>query len=495
MNFEFVPYEAEHGAQPLSGGNSYENNLKWSQSLEGPAERLHQIQEIYRRDATAVDGPVDLVYSTNDDDQLAASAIMAQQGFNINARERLDNCWSHQWSRNSAKSEKYERALLMEFEMGKGVLKAIEHIEYLDSYWTTDNLWKSWSDFGRKVAASLLGCEMDGIIPTTNHLESFNGVLKRKHLRRWQNGGRRIRVDILIQVLIIHILPSIFQERRLYRDQELRLVIPKIAYLLPGAERTARANTMLSAGQIGVPTFEQAENSFKFVCYSSEALEIESDPVKYTISVGLDGVVTCTCLDFEKHGGACKHIRGALLMLKRLRASGMPIPAIPIPTSLTDAHALQTKTVIGRAEKTAGPESTERPTIRAATAVADLLREDTAGPVDPESDDDSDDAAPADFEEDVDTDASSDSGDEDDDDVGSRNLFTRCWDTAEFMEKVAGPLSATQREALSEGRGPLAAMVAQIDRLMLSPPASAPLPIPVPATQAAAVPSPFVASE
>ncbi|KAJ7030869.1 hypothetical protein C8F04DRAFT_1365181 [Mycena alexandri] len=176
MNFEFVPYEAEHGAQPLSGGNSYENNLKWSQytpeqaagkkpmphqrtfassipldHLKVSAEQLHQIQEIYRRDATAVDGPVDLVYSTNDDDQLAASAIMAQQGFDIDA------------------------------------------------------------------------------------------------------------------------------------------------------------------------------------------------------------------------------------------------------------------------QKTAGPESTERPTIRAATAVADLLREDTAGPVDPESDDDSDDAAPADFEEDVDTDASSDSGDEDDD--------------------------------------------------------------------------------
>jgi hypothetical protein len=116
-----------------------------------------------------------------------------------------------------------EREFLTQLGEGKAFQKALQHVNYLDSYWTTDNLWKSWSDFGRKVAASLLGCEMEGVIPTTNHLESFNGVLKRKHLRRWQNGGRRIRIDVLIQVLITHILPSIFQERRLHREQELRI--------------------------------------------------------------------------------------------------------------------------------------------------------------------------------------------------------------------------------------------------------------------------------
>ncbi|KAJ7807916.1 hypothetical protein B0H14DRAFT_2306313, partial [Mycena olivaceomarginata] len=91
--------------------------------------------------------------------------------------------------------------------------KATEHIDYLDSYWTTENLWKSWSDYGRTVLASLLGRAGDYVIPTTNHLESFNGVLKRIHLKRWQNGGRRMRVDILIHALIIYILPSIFEER------------------------------------------------------------------------------------------------------------------------------------------------------------------------------------------------------------------------------------------------------------------------------------------
>ncbi|KAJ7920102.1 hypothetical protein B0H13DRAFT_2319738 [Mycena leptocephala] len=46
-------------------------------------------------------------------------------------------------------------------------------------------------------AAGILGCEFDGVLPATNHLESFNGLLKRKYFRRWQRGGRDLRVDVL----------------------------------------------------------------------------------------------------------------------------------------------------------------------------------------------------------------------------------------------------------------------------------------------------------
>ncbi|KAJ7934485.1 hypothetical protein B0H13DRAFT_2305585 [Mycena leptocephala] len=44
-------------------------------------EQLNQLQEMYRNRATAVDdgiSPVDYLYGLKDDDQLAASAIMAQ---------------------------------------------------------------------------------------------------------------------------------------------------------------------------------------------------------------------------------------------------------------------------------------------------------------------------------------------------------------------------------------------------------------------------------
>ncbi|KAJ7679886.1 hypothetical protein B0H17DRAFT_1138902 [Mycena rosella] len=65
-----------------------------------------------------------------------------------------------------------ERELLSQLRDETSIQKAIAHVDYLDSYWTTDNLWKSWSDFGRKVAPSLLECETDGVHCHSDHQSS-----------------------------------------------------------------------------------------------------------------------------------------------------------------------------------------------------------------------------------------------------------------------------------------------------------------------------------
>ncbi|KAJ7831183.1 hypothetical protein B0H13DRAFT_2432002 [Mycena leptocephala] len=318
-----------------------------------------------------------------------------------------------------------ERELITQFgERRKPIRKALEHLDYLRDYWTTDNLWKSWSDYGRKVAASLLGCEMDGV----RLLPGGANLLKNR------SAGRQI--------------------------------IPKIAYQLPDEDRDLRAQKIFDAGQVGVPTFEPTTNAFVFPCLSTEALEIEATPVQYTVRVGIDGVVTCTCLDFEKK-------------------------AIPIPSSLTEAHALQTKTVIKRAETSA--TSSERPTVRAAAAVADLLREDeSCTAVNADAGHNKDDVLDGEIEdEDVDTDASSDSGDDDDEEDSARErasgnlaalgeqalartiyeldeIGPRAGDLAEFLKRKSGPVSAAEQECLSRGRGHLAAMLAEIDRILFS---------------------------
>ncbi|KAJ7712197.1 hypothetical protein DFH07DRAFT_725388, partial [Mycena maculata] len=69
--------------------------------------QLQQLEEIYRVHATdGGNSPVDYLYTLNDDDQLSASAIMAQQGLDIDTREQLDNRWSQQWSCYSTNSVK-----------------------------------------------------------------------------------------------------------------------------------------------------------------------------------------------------------------------------------------------------------------------------------------------------------------------------------------------------------------------------------------------------
>ncbi|KAJ7189803.1 hypothetical protein GGX14DRAFT_337081, partial [Mycena pura] len=70
-------------------------------------EQFKELEEMYSNRATAVDdgiSPVDYIYALNDDDQLAASAIMAQQGLDVDTREQLNNRWSHQWSSYSNNS-------------------------------------------------------------------------------------------------------------------------------------------------------------------------------------------------------------------------------------------------------------------------------------------------------------------------------------------------------------------------------------------------------
>ena len=76
--------------------------------------------------------------------------------------------------------------------------------------WMPESLWQSWSQKGRSVASTILKILIEGVLPTTNHLESFNLVLKQKHIPRWQCSGSHLCFDFLIQILINNILPDIF---------------------------------------------------------------------------------------------------------------------------------------------------------------------------------------------------------------------------------------------------------------------------------------------
>ncbi|RXW11992.1 hypothetical protein EST38_g13863 [Candolleomyces aberdarensis] len=86
----------------------------------------------------------------------------------------------------------------------------LKHIDYLVANWMPLPLWQSWSEFGRLAASARLNIPVHGVIPTTNHLESFNGILKRKHLAQWLHSGHRLRFDALISLLVTKILPGVY---------------------------------------------------------------------------------------------------------------------------------------------------------------------------------------------------------------------------------------------------------------------------------------------
>lgn len=239
----------------------------------------------------------------------------------------------------------------------------IAHLDYLMRTWVKhESVWKSWSDHGRHIAAALLGCTFEGVLPTTNHLESFNEVLKNKHLRRWRRNNRPLRLDVLVRILTLKVLPSIFHQRALGMRQrkgwETRVraagaehlltasepsipAPPTLAYLAPNEARDNAAKALLDRKQVGAPSFDLNTKRLTFQCYSAGALSVDKTPIVYDINVDIGGATTCTCPDFQHRGGACKHIRAAILSLDALRQMGKKIPSIPIPTSEGEARALE----------------------------------------------------------------------------------------------------------------------------------------------------------
>lgn len=287
----------------------------------------------------------------------------------------------------------------------------LQYLEYLDTYWLRDSLWQSWSRAGRLKAAVRMKRPVNEVVPTTNHLESFNSVLKRKHLRRWQNNGRRLRLDILVQILILHALPSIFEQRSV-EDLEARrweilirgipggsdimsrsgdsgksapAFVP-VAYWTDDEERDRGAAGLVANRQVGIPTFDPEHHTYTFECYSLISLTQDKNPITYLITFRERGGTTCTCHDFQLRGGACKHIRAAVVMaqvLREVQAVNIHNLRLWLPNSMTEAYSMQAEqgTTPSPAVDTPNehsepsPLSNLHPIMRASISVSEMVRE------------------------------------------------------------------------------------------------------------------------
>jgi len=82
-------------------------------------------------------------------------------------------------------------ARLKEFpDSATAAAAGLSYIKYLCETWLSLSLWQSWSQYSRMCASTILKLPIQGVIPTTNHLEAFNCLLKRKHIHRWQHAGK-----------------------------------------------------------------------------------------------------------------------------------------------------------------------------------------------------------------------------------------------------------------------------------------------------------------
>ena len=234
-------------------------------------------------------------------------------------------------------------------ESASAVRSGLTYLEYLKDTWMNHTLWQSWSQQGQKQASNILGIPIEGVIPTTNHLESFNGVLKCKHIARWQHGGKHVRFDVLIYLLVIQLLPGLFQQREAaqeyyswlagcfqeragginllvtrevgLRQSEARVskADPPIAWWTPEREAKHRDEAMYIASHgriVGIHWPDQYTVTGR--CASTHANVRELGHLSYMVRLNVYGWGACECLNFQAGHGACKHLHAMWILVPQL---------------------------------------------------------------------------------------------------------------------------------------------------------------------------------
>jgi hypothetical protein len=239
----------------------------------------------------------------------------------------------------------------------------IKHINYLITHWMLVALWKSWSEWGRVAASTVLNIPSEGVIPTTNHLESFNSILKRKHLPAHLRSGHRLRFDSLIHILITQILPGIYRHRQAQKEYRQWLetrfrasaggenlfeihkaVLNKralkdnkpVCWWEVDVARDKAALEILNSHRLSISRGND-KNTFDALCTRSSP---NCGPdTAYSIKISRTGLGSCTCPDFLARGGACKHLRATRLTIDFWVREGH-VAAFHYPTSRVDGEQL-----------------------------------------------------------------------------------------------------------------------------------------------------------
>jgi hypothetical protein len=242
------------------------------------------------------------------------------------------------------------------------------YLDYLHSTWMTECIWQGWSQKGRVVAATRLQIPVEGVLPTTNHLESFNGLLKRKYIPRWQHSGARLRFDFLIHILIAKILPEIYSLRRSQHHYALWLTTrfhdsaggsnlnqrsalntstpsrPKPLYWYEAdRRRDDEAIIIINTRRLSGVEVTNPPESVTATCAASSASLQDPNHARYALFMHRMGTAHCECSDYMYRGAACKHLRALRFVVNAWVKKG-DLPTFYHPTSRHDAERVNSST-------------------------------------------------------------------------------------------------------------------------------------------------------
>ncbi|GJJ10373.1 hypothetical protein Clacol_004599 [Clathrus columnatus] len=196
-------------------------------------------------------------------------------------------------------------------------------LTYLTDTWMPNSLWQGWSLGGWIKASKILNIDIDGVIPTTNHLEAFNGVLKTKYLNQAKHHGRRLHLDLLF----FGIQGS---SRAQFRDQagganlrREKKINPIMEKSTPVAWWNADAESIHQEAAAEIVRLCRIGNykwldpyTLSATCAHTVADTRQPDYQYYDLKISGYGWAYCGCPYFLGTKGACKHLWALRSILK-----------------------------------------------------------------------------------------------------------------------------------------------------------------------------------
>lgn len=268
--------------------------------------------------------------------------------------------------------------------LGKAVSAGNKMLDYLGKDWLKENLWRNWSDAGAEDARRAIGVDRlpaKGVVTTGNHLESFNSKLKNRYIKPRKHGGRGMRLDVFVYLSITDFLPSIFKLDAFRRQTDANMTSllltlqgghafvatrarqaqqdisnPSRAYRSHDPQRDQGAQEIFSANRVvhfafrfGAPFADSPPSPSPPSYQTHTIIGVDATIAPTTppgphhqVSVFAEGTGSCSCPDWTKRGGACKHMRAVLDAVARLRMDPRHhyLPPILLPRSRVEAGRL-----------------------------------------------------------------------------------------------------------------------------------------------------------
>lgn len=185
-------------------------------------------------------------------------------------------------------------------------------------------------------ASNILNIPVEGVIPTTNHLESSNSILKMKHIHRWQRSGRRLRLDLFVYLLAAQIVPHIFKlhssldEYHHWLSHQFQAEAGGVDLVTRHCPAAALHVTQSAPTVAWWPADGPVQHCNEVVhmvshsqltdvhwidiytvcgqCASSAADIRAATYLRYDVQISTQGWASCMCLAFTQNGIACKHL-------------------------------------------------------------------------------------------------------------------------------------------------------------------------------------------